>query len=101
MIPGFDKAVRGMKVGEKKTVTIKAKDAYGERNNNLVEQATRQEFPPGFEPKVGSQLQGTHADGKPRIYTIAEVTDTIITLDANPPLAGKDLTFEIELVEID
>ena len=100
VVPGFDKAVRGMKVGEKKTVNIKAKDAYGARNNNLIEEASRQELPPGFEPKVGSQVQGTHATGQPRIYTITKVTDTTVTMDANPPLAGKDLTFEIELVKI-
>jgi len=100
MIPGFEKAVRGMKVGEKKTVTIPAKDAYGTRNNNLVEEASRQELPNGFEPKVGGQLQGTHTDGTTRIYTITKVTDTTVTLDANHPLAGKDLTFEIELVAI-
>lgn len=100
VVPGFDKAVRGMKVGEKKTVTIPAKDAYGTHNNSLIEEVSRQKLPSGFEPEVGSQLQKIHSDGQARIYTITKVTDTTVTLDANHPLAGKDLTFEIELVKI-
>ncbi|MBM3154364.1 MAG: peptidylprolyl isomerase [Chloroflexi bacterium] len=100
MIPGFEKAVRGMEVGEKKTVTIPAKDAYGIRNDNWVEEVPIEALPSGFEPEVGSQLQKIFSSGQARIYTVTKVTETTVILDANHHLAGKDLTFEIELVAI-
>jgi FKBP-type peptidyl-prolyl cis-trans isomerase 2 len=100
MIPGFEKAVLGMKVGETKTVTIPSKEAYGQRHDELVMEIPREELPPDLNPQVGLQLQSTRSDGAIVVVTIIEVADTTITVDANHPLAGKDLIFEIKLVSI-
>lgn len=100
MIPGFENAVLGMKVGGKKTVTIPSNEAYGPRNQNLVIDVPREQIPEDLDPQVGQQLQMTLEDGMIAIVTIIAISDTTITLDGNPPLAGKDLTFEIELVDI-
>jgi peptidylprolyl isomerase len=100
IIPGFEKAVLGMKVGEKKTVTIPVNEAYGPRRDDLIFEIPREELRSGVTPQVGMQLQQTGGDGSVIVATITKVSDTTITLDANPPLAGKDLTFEIELVKI-
>ncbi len=101
VIPGFDKAVTGMRVGENKTVTIPAADAYGERRDNLVGEVPMTRLPSGMTPQVGMQLQSTQKDGSTMVVTITKVTDnTSVTIDANHPLAGKDLTFELELVKI-
>ncbi len=100
MIPGFEKAVLGMKIGEKKTVTIPASEAYGPRNTNLVIDVPRETIPAELDPEIGKQLQMTMQDGMIAIVTIIGMTDSTITLDGNPPLAGKDLIFEIELVDI-
>jgi peptidylprolyl isomerase len=99
VIVGFEKAVTGMKVGESKTVTIPAAEAYGQYNNNLVFVVDRSTLPAGTEPKVGLQLQGTNQAGM-IIYTIIEVSETTVKVDGNNAMAGKDLTFEIKLVEI-
>ncbi len=100
VIPGFEKAVLGMKVGEKKTVTIPANEAYGPRSDDLILEIGREKLPSGLTPKVGQQLQMTRPDGGTIIATITNVSDNTVTIDANHPLAGKDLTFEIELVKI-
>lgn len=100
MIPGFEKAVLGMKVGEKKTVTIPANEAYGPHRDDMVVEVGRDRLGPGVIPKVGQQLQGTRPDGSVSTFTVVAVSDNTITIDANHPLAGKDLTFEIELVKI-
>ncbi len=100
MIPGFEKAVLGMKVGEKKTVTIPADEAYGPRRDDLILEIGREKLPSGLTPEVGQQLQMTRPDGGMIIVAITKVSDKTVTIDANPPLAGKDLTFEIELAKI-
>jgi peptidylprolyl isomerase len=101
VIPGFDKAVTGMRVGEKKTVTILAADAYGQRRDNLIAEVSRSQLPSDMTPQVGMELQSTAKDGSTMVVTITKVTDnTSVTIDANHPLAGKDLTFELELVKI-
>jgi peptidylprolyl isomerase len=101
VIPGFEKAVLGMKVGEKKTVRIPADEAYGQHADELVIQVPREKLRSDSEPAVGQVLQVTGQDGKPFYFTITAISDNgTITLDANPPLAGKDLTFDIELVKI-
>jgi peptidylprolyl isomerase len=90
-----------MRVGEKKTVTIPATDAYGERRNDLVAEVPMAQLPGNMTPQVGMQLQSTQRDGSTMVVTIIKVTDnTSVTIDANHPLAGKDLTFELELVKI-
>jgi peptidylprolyl isomerase len=100
VIPGFDKAVRGMGVGERKTVIIPAKEAYGEYRKDLVVVLPRDEFAADLE--VGDKIPLPNLTSGETIYfTIVKITDTEITLDANNPLAGKDLTFEIEIVAIE
>jgi len=101
MIPGFEKAVFGMKVGEKKTVTIPVDEAYGPRRDDLVVEVPREKLPSDMTPEVGQQLGIKQPDGRTAIVTITNVSDNnTVTIDANHPLAGKDLTFEIELVKI-
>jgi peptidylprolyl isomerase len=100
VIPGFGKAILGMKVGENKTVTIPANEAYGPYQNNLIFEVPRENLPAGVEPQVGQRLQGSQEDGTTMVATITKVSDNTVTLDANIPLAGKDLTFDIGLVKI-
>lgn len=100
MITGFEQAVLGMKIGESKTVTIPADEAYGPHSDDLILVINREELPTGLDPYVGQQLQGPRPGGGTSIGTVTNVTDTTITLDFNHPLAGKDLTFEIELMSI-
>ena len=100
VIPGFDRAVEGMRIGETKTVTIPVTDAYGLRQDELVAQVPRSDLPPGMNPEVGQQLEVTQEDGNSFPVLVIEVTDDSITLDANHPLAGRDLTFDLKLVSI-
>lgn len=95
MIAGFDQAVLGMTVGEKKTITIPAAEAYGERRDDLVVEINRDELPADIIPEVGMQLRAGNS-----VVTITAVTETTFTIDTNHKLAGKDLIFEIELVTI-
>ena len=100
MIPKFEEAVLGMKVGESKTVTIPASEAYGPYRDDLVRVINREELTNIPNPEVGQQLYGSQTDGTTITGTITNVTDTTVTVDFNPPLAGKDLTFEIKLISI-
>ena len=100
VIAGFDEAVAGMTVGESKSVNIPADKAYGQRNEEMIIEAPRDQVPPDITPEVGQQLQMGGPNGEVVVVVITEVTDEIIKLDANPPLAGKDLNFDIELVSI-
>lgn len=99
VIQGFDEAVVGMKVGESKVVNIPADKAYGQRNDEMVIQAPLEQVPPDLNPEVGMQLEMGGTNGEIVRVRVVEIADTHITLDANPPLAGQDLTFAIELVE--
>jgi len=101
VIPGFEQAVIGMKVGESKTVDIPVEQAYGPYRDDLILVVERDELPEDLETEVGQQLQMSQADGSFIVVTITEVSETTITIDANHPLAGQNLTFEIELVEIE
>lgn len=100
VIPGFDSAVDGMAVGESKSVTIQPEDAYGHRHDRLVQDLPKSALPEEIEPAVGMQLQSESPDGHVMNLVVTAVGDDSITLDANHPLAGKALTFDIELVEI-
>jgi len=100
MIPGFEKAVYGLKVGKSKTVTIPAEEAYGPHRDDLVTVVEREQLPADLDPKVDQQLQMQQTDGRTAVVIVTDVSETTITVDANHPLAGKDLTFKIELVEI-
>ena len=99
VIPGFDSAVTGMRVGDAQTVTIPAGEAYGPRRDELVLNVPRGEFPAHVQPEVGQQLQ--LSSGSERlVVTVREVSDSAVILDGNHPLAGEDLTFALELVSI-
>jgi len=100
VIPGFEKAILGMKVGDNKTVTISVNDAYGPSLKELIFEVTKDKLSDGVAPQVGQQLRGSKADGSTMVATITKISDNTITLDANMPLAGKELTFEIGLVKI-
>ena len=99
LIVGFEKALVGMTEGEKKEVLLKPQEAYGEHLKDLVKVVDRKYFPKDLVPQEGMQLQlGEHEEMT--IVTLTEVTPEHITLDANHPLAGKELNFEIQLVQI-
>ena len=101
MITGFENAVRGMKVGESKTVTLSPDEAYGQHRDELMIQINRDELPEDQEPEVGMILVLTQSNGQVLRKPVVEVTDTYIIVDANHDLAGKALTFEIELVKLE
>lgn len=100
MIKGFDNAVNGMEVGEKVSVSIVAEEAYGERNEELIYKIPAEQIPESLDPKVGQTLSMQHPDGQSIPVQVVEVTKEFIGIDANHQLAGKELVFEIELVEI-
>ena len=100
VIPGFDVAVTGMRVGEKKTVRIPADQAYGQRQNELVIEMPLSRFPDHIKPEVGQELEMARQGDRIHVV-VREVTESTVVLDANHPLAGEDLTFELELVAID
>jgi FKBP-type peptidyl-prolyl cis-trans isomerase 2 len=99
VIPGFDKAVRGMGVGEEKVVKIEAKDAYGERKDELVKIITRDKLPKEKEPVVGMMIVLGMANGVEIPAIITKVNGDMVTIDLNHPLAGKNLTFKLKLIE--
>ena len=100
LIPGFENATIDMKVGDVKTVTIPAEEAYGPHHAEMVIVVPRTRLPEGLNPAVGQQLQMQRNDGQTAIVVVSDTSEESITLDANHPLAGKELTFEIELVEV-
>ena len=100
VIKGFDDGVTGMKVGEKKTINISAVEAYGEKNAEMVIEYPRAQFPSHIELKVGEELVMSSASGQQFQVRIEEIKDDVVLLDANHPLAGEELIFDIELVEI-
>lgn len=100
IIPGLDKAMPGMTVGEKKTVEVASEEAYGPVHPEARQTVPRAEIPDNIPLDLGTPLQMQTPTGQVVQVTVAEVTETEVTLDANHPLAGKDLTFAIELVEI-
>jgi len=101
LIPGFEKAVVGMEEGDETTVEIESGDAYGQRREDLELEVAKSDLPDNIEPEVGMQLQmQQQEDGQAIPVQITAVEDELVKLDANHPLAGKDLTFDIELIEI-
>ncbi len=100
VIPGFETGVKDMAVGEKKTIHIPAAEAYGEKRDEMVMEFERAQLPEDLEPAVGMGLQMQGPQGQPVPVQITAVAEETITIDANHPLAGKDLNFELELVEI-
>lgn len=100
IIPGFDKAVEGMKLNEEKEVTIKAEDAYGKRDETLKREFPRSSLPETLKPEKGMVIQLQDQTGRPTPVTIVGISDTSITVDLNHPLAGKDLIFNVKVVGI-
>lgn len=100
MIKGFDKALVDMEVGEKKKINIKSEDAYGPRREEAIMSVSKENFPPDFEANEGEMVQGQTESGQPITALILEVQENDVILDMNHPLAGEELNFEIELVEI-
>ncbi|MGI5820420.1 MAG: FKBP-type peptidyl-prolyl cis-trans isomerase [Armatimonadota bacterium] len=101
IIPGFEEAVVGMEEGDETTVQIPPEKAYGPRQEEAVMELPQEQLPPEMEPQVGMQLQLQGANGQAFPAQIVEIGDETITLDANHPLAGETLTFEIELVAVE
>lgn len=100
LIPGFENGVLNMKVNEKKTINIPKEEAYGVVREELFQEVSKQELPPDLEPQVGMGLVSRGPNGQEHQLRVAQVNDNSIVVDANHPLAGHDLTFEIEVVEI-
>jgi peptidylprolyl isomerase len=100
MIPGFDSAVDGMKVGQKKTVTLAPEQAYGPHNPEGVQEVNKQHFPEDFQFEAGIVIEG-QVGSQPVRGIISTVNTETVTVDFNHPMAGKDLNFEIELVNVD
>jgi FKBP-type peptidyl-prolyl cis-trans isomerase 2 len=100
IIPGFDAAVEGMEVNEKKTITIAPDQAYGPVQDQLISNIERSQLPEDITPEVGQMLVATAPDGRQTRVQVTAVQEDTVTLDANHPLAGKELVFDIELVEI-
>lgn len=100
VIPGFEEAVVGMDVDDSKTISIPAAEAYGGYHQEMVFSIERTELPPGLDPEVGQRLQKGEPDGSNMVVTVVEISQESVTMDANHPLAGKDLTFDIQLTAI-
>jgi len=100
VIPAFEEAIVGMDCGASKTVTIPKKAAFGPHRGELVQTIDREGLAAGLEPQVGQRLQAVDAEGRSIHAVIRTISDQTVTIDANHPLAGQDLSFEIQLVEI-
>ncbi len=101
VIPGFEAAVLGMSAGDRKSTTIPSDEAYGPRRDDLLLAVERDRLPDGLDPEPGQALQMQTEEGQVVPVRVVEADDTSVTIDANHPLAGQDLTFEIELVGIE
>ena len=102
IIPGVEKAVEGMNVGESKTVEVPPEQAYGQHQAELIQEVSRDRFPKGVEPQVGQKFEipRPNEQGPAMAVRVVDVSESTVTLDANHPLAGRDLTFDLELLEI-
>ncbi len=100
LIPGFEKGLIDMAVNEKKTITIAKEEAYGEVNESLFQKISKSQLPEDIKPEVGMGLVGSNAEGQQQQFRVAKVEADDIILDGNHPLAGQDLVFDLELVEI-
>ncbi|WP_292519619.1 peptidylprolyl isomerase [Methanoculleus sp.] len=100
IISGFERVVVGMEPGETKTATIQPEEAYGPRRDDMTLTVDRGQFPEEIKPEPGQQLQIQQPDGRAAIVTVSDVSESTVTLDANHPLAGRPLTFDIQLVDI-
>ena len=99
-IPGFEEALIGMSPGDQKTTRVPADEAHGPHNKELLVQVSRNEFPADLKLEAGQWIKVRQPDGADLILTVIDVCESSVTLDANHPLAGKDLTFDIQLIQI-
>ncbi len=99
-IPGFEKEIMGMSAGESKTVRVSVEDAYGPYYKELIKEVDRTEFPADFNFEVGQRLELPGGDGQSALVTVLQVSEKTIIFDTNHPLAGKELTIDIELLEV-
>lgn len=100
VIPGFEQAVLGLLPGESTDTTISPENAYGPRSDELVTNVNKEQLPEDMEISIGQQLQVSMQNGQTAVVMVTDVTESFITIDANHPLAGQELTFSIEVVEI-
>lgn len=100
IIPGLDTAVTGMEVGEEKTVTVPPEQAYGDHDPARQQSVPREQIPDHIPTDPGTRLQVQTPEGQTIAVVVADVTEEAVTLDANHPLAGQNLTFDVKLVEI-
>lgn len=100
LLADFESNVIGMRPGEAKTFTIVCENAYGQHRNEMVVEIDRHQIPQHLDLQVNQQLQLVQEDGQSFVVQVAGLSESTVTLDANHPLAGQDLTFEIELIEI-
>jgi FKBP-type peptidyl-prolyl cis-trans isomerase SlpA len=100
LIPGFEKGLIDMKLNEKKTITIAKEEAYGEVNKDLIQEVKKTELPQDMAPEVGMGLVSKSPDGQEMNLMVVEVREESIVIDGNHPLAGKELIFDLEVLEI-
>jgi len=100
MIPGFDRAVEGMKIGEKKSVSLPPEEAYGVVNPKAIQEVKKEAFPADFDPVEGQTVYGQTQEGHNFQAKVLSLHEQTVTLDFNHPMAGKNLNFEIELVDV-
>ncbi|CAM3055697.1 FKBP-type peptidyl-prolyl cis-trans isomerase [Flavobacterium frigoris] len=100
LIPGFEKGLIDMKLNEKKTITISQEDAYGEARQDLIQEVDKSQLPEDITPEVGMGLVSKSSDGNEMNLLIVEVKEATIVIDGNHPLAGKELIFDLEVVDI-
>lgn len=100
VIQGFEKGVTGMALNESKTITIPSDEAYGPHREEMVLNIPRDQFPPNIEPEIGQQLELGQENGQTTIAIVSQLSESNVTLDANHPLAGETLIFDIQLIEI-
>jgi peptidylprolyl isomerase len=101
VIPGFEQAVLGMEAGESKDVSVPPEDGFGEYSEDLVVNIEKSMLPPDINPELGMQLEvSSEEEESPRVFTIADIAEDSLTLDGNHPLAGEEIAFKIELLEI-
>lgn len=100
LIPDFEQAVIGMEPGESKSIQIASENGYGPHHEEMVMVVERKDIPEGLDPQVNQRLQVQQQNGQSFVVTVTDVSETNVTLDGNHPLAGQDLTFDIQLTEI-
>ncbi len=99
IIPGLEKGLEGLEKGDKKEVFVNAEDAYGQKNPEAVQQVEKSQFPENITPEIGMQLMAQTPSGEIPV-TITQITEEFITVDFNHPLAGKNLIFDVEIVDV-